>query len=119
MRRRCSLLAGGALVLVMAGTASAQEAANGAAAPSLQERLQPAPTRVELVPRSQPVARAAAPTANRPAQPMAPSNQSVALMVAGGALFVAGVIAGGDVGGLLMLGGAVVGAYGVYLHFIR
>jgi hypothetical protein len=50
---------------------------------------------------------------------MAPSGQSVALMVAGGALFVAGVIAGGDVGGLLMLGGAVVGAYGVYLHFVR
>src|SRR5262245_56417625 len=119
MRRRWSLLAGGALVLVMAGTASAQEAANAPAGPSLQDRLQPTPTRVELVPRNQPVASAAAPNANRPAKPMAPSNQSVALMVAGGALFVAGVIAGGDVGGVLMLGGAVAGAYGVYLHFIR
>ena len=117
MRRRWSVLAGGVLVLVMAGPASAQEPAN--ATPSLQERLQPTPTRVELVPRSQPVARNAGNAAKTPTQPMAPSGQSVALMVAGGALFVAGVIAGGDVGGLLMLGGAVVGAYGVYLHFVR
>jgi hypothetical protein len=114
--RRWSVLAGGVLVLVLAGTATAQEAGN---APTLQERLQPTPTRLELVPRSQPVTRADGAETKKAAQPMAPSNRSVALMVAGGALFVAGVIAAGDVGGVLMLGGAVVGAYGVYLHFIR
>jgi hypothetical protein len=115
--RRWSVLAGGVLMLVLAGTATAQEAGN--VAPTLQERLQPTPTRLELVPRSQPVTRTDAGDAKKPSQPMAPSNRSVALMVAGGALFVAGAIAGGDVGGVLMLGGAIVGAYGVYLHFIR
>jgi hypothetical protein len=44
-------------------------------------------------------------------------GQSVALMVAGGALFVAGAIVGNDAGTLLMVGGAVVGAYGLYLYF--
>ena len=114
--RRLGVLAGGALVLVMAASVSAQEPAQHE--PTLQDRLQPVTTRIELVPRTQPVTRTDAPVKSVP-QPMAPSGKSVALMVAGGTLFVAGVIAGGDVGGVLMLGGAVVGSYGVYLHFIK
>ncbi len=116
--RRLSVLAGGMLTMLLATTVSAQEAARPEQ-PTLQERLQPPPTRVELVPRTQPVTRSEAGKPSQPTQPMAPSNQSVALMLAGGVLFVAGAIAGGDAGGVLMLGGAVVGAYGVYLHFIR
>lgn len=54
-----------------------------------------------------------------PAPPavLAPSSQSRALMIAGAALFVAGILTNGDAGAVLMLAGAGVGAYGVYLHF--
>ncbi len=39
-----------------------------------------------------------------------------ALMVVGGALFVAGAIMGGDAGTVFMVGGAVIGAYGLYQY---
>jgi hypothetical protein len=39
------------------------------------------------------------------------------LMIAGGAAFVAGLIAGGDAGTILMIGGGAAGAYGLYLYF--
>lgn len=48
---------------------------------------------------------------------LAPSSRSRALMIAGAALFVAGILTDGDAGAVLMLAGAGVGAYGVYLHF--
>lgn len=38
-------------------------------------------------------------------------------MIAGGALLVAGLLIGGDAGTLVAVGGAVIGAYGLYLHF--
>jgi len=38
-------------------------------------------------------------------------------MIAGGALFVGGLIAGGTAGTVLMIGGGVVGAYGLILYF--
>lgn len=39
-----------------------------------------------------------------------------ALMIVGGAAFVAGLIIGGDAGTIVMLGGAGVGLYGLYLY---
>lgn len=45
------------------------------------------------------------------------NRAGVPLMVAGGAAFVAGIIAGGDAGTILMLGGAGVGAWGAYVYF--
>jgi hypothetical protein len=45
------------------------------------------------------------------------SRGGMPLMIAGGALFVAGLIAGGDAGTILMIGGGAVGAYGLYLYF--
>ena len=39
------------------------------------------------------------------------------LMIVGGALFVGGLLAGGDAGTLLIVAGAGIGAYGLYLHF--
>jgi hypothetical protein len=45
------------------------------------------------------------------------SRGAVPLMAAGGALFFAGLLIGDDLGTLLSVGGAVVGAYGVYLYF--
>jgi len=38
-------------------------------------------------------------------------------MVAGGALFVSGAIIGGDGGTILMVGGAGIGAFGLFVYF--
>lgn len=43
------------------------------------------------------------------------SRNSVALMVVGGAALVIGAVIGDDAGTLVMLGGAAVGLYGLYL----
>jgi hypothetical protein len=42
--------------------------------------------------------------------------QSTALMIVGGAGIVLGAILGGDSGNILMLGGGIVGLYGLYLY---
>ena len=44
-------------------------------------------------------------------------SEAVALMAAGAALLVAGAVIGGDAGTLVMVAGAGIGAYGVYLYF--
>jgi poly-gamma-glutamate capsule biosynthesis protein CapA/YwtB (metallophosphatase superfamily) len=44
------------------------------------------------------------------------AGQSIALMVVGGAAIVIGALAGDDTGTILILGGAVVGLYGLYLY---
>jgi|RhiMethySRZTD1v2_1073278.scaffolds.fasta_scaffold42175_3 hypothetical protein len=43
------------------------------------------------------------------------SKNSVALMIVGGAALVVGAVIGDDAGTLVMLGGAAVGLYGLYL----
>jgi hypothetical protein len=45
------------------------------------------------------------------------NRRGVPLMIAGGALFVAGAVVGDDAGTILMLGGAGVGAWGLYVYF--
>jgi hypothetical protein len=45
------------------------------------------------------------------------NRRGIPLMVAGGAAFVAGIIAGGDAGTILMLGGGGIGAWGLYVYF--
>ena len=50
-------------------------------------------------------------------QPAMPRGSGTGLIIAGGALFVAGLIVGGDPGTLLAVTGAAVGAYGLYLYF--
>lgn len=44
-------------------------------------------------------------------------RRGIPLMASGAALLVAGLLIGGDVGTLVALGGAVIGAYGVFLYF--
>ena len=44
-------------------------------------------------------------------------DAGVPFMIAGGVLFIAGAIAGGDAGTILMLGGAAAGAYGAFVYF--
>jgi hypothetical protein len=52
-----------------------------------------------------------------PVLPQARNRRGVPFMVAGGVLFLAGAIAGGDGGAILMIGGAGVGAYGAFVYF--
>ncbi len=114
MRRLWGLA--GLAVLLLSTEAAAQEATR--ATPSLQQRMTPAaPASIDAQPRWNAEQRKT--TTKQPNQPALPAvrGQSVALMVAGGALFVAGAIVGGDAGTLLMVGGAGVGAYGLYLYF--
>ena len=102
--------------LLWAAGAAAQQPEKPAA--SLQERMtSAAPASIYMQPRWNAEQRSV--TAKQPNQPVLAGarGQSVALMVAGGALFVAGAIVGSDAGTLLMVGGAVVGAYGIYLYF--
>jgi hypothetical protein len=42
--------------------------------------------------------------------------QSEVLMIVGGAIFLAGAIIGDDPGTIIMIGGAAVGIYGLYLY---
>jgi hypothetical protein len=110
----------GLFLVVFTSAVSAQTPAPAPASNegTLQQRLRtPAPTSVEAVPRvtAEEAARLSddKPTLTRPAA----RGQSVALMIAGGALFLAGVLVEGDAGAVLMVTGALVGAYGIYLHF--
>ena len=50
------------------------------------------------------------------ATPARHSDQPTALMIVGGAAFLAGAIIGGDAGTIIMVGGAAVGLYGLYLY---
>ncbi len=43
-------------------------------------------------------------------------TSSTALMIVGGAAFLAGAIIGDDAGTIIMVGGAAVGLYGLYLY---
>ena len=43
-------------------------------------------------------------------------TNSTALMIVGGAAFVAGALIDGDAGTLIMVGGAAIGLYGLYLY---
>jgi hypothetical protein len=115
---RYRILALFVFLLSAAPAAFAQEAAPidaSPAKPSLQQRLMPdnaaallAPAQAEVVVE----AREVAPAAN-----MAPSGTGTGLMIAGAALFVAGLIVGDDAGTLLAVTGAAIGAYGLYLYF--
>ncbi|HJR64111.1 MAG TPA: hypothetical protein VJ803_10430 [Gemmatimonadaceae bacterium] len=71
---------------------------------------------------------AAASTAFRPpASPFAPAPVNYAarltrdqqLMIIGGAIFLVGAIIGDDAGTVIMVGGAGVGLYGLYLYLER
>ena len=44
------------------------------------------------------------------------ASNSSALMIVGGAAFLAGAIIGDDAGTIIMVGGAAVGLYGLYLY---
>lgn len=86
-----------------------------AAAPSAAEVLQPTMASALFAPHSS-FASLAEPAPGPGPRVAARGGSGVPLMAAGGVLFVAGAIIGGDAGVLLMVGGAGVGAYGVYQY---
>ena len=107
-----------ALLLGAAPIAYAQETAlqqNDNQQVTLQQRLMPEHAAALLTPAPAVVREAGATqpaVANLPA-----SGSGTGLMIAGAALFVAGLIVGDDAGTLLAVSGAAIGAYGLYLYF--
>src|SRR5438552_2077850 len=120
-------------VLLSARGASAQASASVDANGVVVEQQEPAVTPAQTPAQQlQPQAASALLTApapsvaqlseskNVPSQPArAPHRHGpgFGLMVAGGALFVAGLLVGGGAGTAMAIGGAVVGAYGLYVYF--
>lgn len=105
------------LVTAMPAAVSAQEAPAAPAEdskPTLQQRLMPEPTAKLLAPA--PATAVSEPEAAQPLM-MQRRGSGVGLMIAGGALFVAGLIVGDDAGTVLAVTGAAIGAYGLYLYF--
>ena len=117
MRYRMFALLG--LLLSAAPAAYAQEAAQPSDEThntTLQQRLMPENAASLLAPAPLDLREN---VANQPAQPvtMAASGSGVGLMIAGAALFVAGLIVGDDAGTVLAVTGAAIGAYGLYVYF--
>ena len=120
MRRIGSVV--GVLVLLIAAPVSAQEQTAppvNSTPVTLQQKLEPPPApSLDLVPRVGLERKLTdLPADDVVSQPLGSRGRSIGLMIAGGALFVAGAIVGGDAGTILMVGGAGIGAYGLYLHF--
>lgn len=108
-----------AMLIALPAALSAQEPAVAPSAdqnkPTLQQRLMPESTAKLLAP-----APAVAETESKTEtlQPaVAARGAGVGLMIAGGALFVAGLIIGGDAGTVVAVAGAAIGAYGLYQYF--
>jgi hypothetical protein len=118
MRNRISALF--VLLLIVLPTALSAQEPNAAPSadenkPTLQQRLMPENAAKLLAP-----APAVAETENKTetTQPMvAARGAGVGLMIAGGALFLAGLIIGGDAGTVVAVAGAAIGAYGLYQYF--
>ena len=83
--------------------------------PTLQQRLVPEGTAQLLAPapadRIEKAAEQPAVLATRP------PGRGTGYIIAGGALFVAGLLIGDDAGTIVAVAGAAVGAYGLYLYF--
>lgn len=98
--------------------AAEQSAAEQSAAPvatSLREQLMPSAVTLAV---TAPATRENTDAARPLVPPVAAARGAgLPLMIAGGALFVAGLIAGGDGGTVLVIAGAGIGAYGLYLYF--
>lgn len=107
-----------ALLLAAAPAAQAQETAlqqNDEQKTPLHQRLMPESAAALFTPAPLALREDAA---NQPAVTNMPASGSgTGLMIAGAALFVAGLIVGDDAGTLLAVSGAAIGAYGLYLYF--
>lgn len=108
-----------ALLLSAAPAAYAQEAAVQSGEekhrPTLQERLVPEGTAQLLAPAPADLLEKA--EAQPALMAARPRGTGTGLIIAGGALFVAGLLIGDDAGTVLAVTGAAIGAYGLYLYF--
>lgn len=117
MRVRMSMLF--ALLLLAAPAAFAQDArvtSDEPAKPTLQERLMPEAASALLAPVKSEEPRTAA-AEGEVASAVQTRGTGTGLMIAGGALFVAGLLIGDDAGTVLAVAGAAIGAYGLYIYF--
>jgi hypothetical protein len=123
MHARSSLILTAITIAVMSGSAAAQSAkpsvANTAPATPAQ-MLQPHSASPLLAPVDL-RADVALLHATKPAQPQpvmaGHHGPGFGLLIAGGALFVAGLLTGGTAGTVMDLAGAGIGAYGLYVYF--
>ncbi len=109
-----------ALLLSAASAAYAQEAAVQSpkaddGRPTLQQRLVPEGTAQLLAPA--PADRVEKAEEQPAALAMRPRGAGTGLIIAGGALFIAGLLIGDDAGTVVAVAGAAIGAYGLYLYF--
>lgn len=108
------------VLAILPGQADAQAAFSGSSpVPSFQSvaRIQPAigPTIEQAAVGIRPaVALDAAASTQRRSSNRSGINRNVVLMIVGGATMVAGGIIGGDTGTIFMVGGAVIGLWGLY-----
>ena len=102
------------VLLISAGPARAQERAPTTAAATPMTAAQHLAPAASLLFAPATLERSTTPVL---AMPALSRNDGLGMMIAGGALFVAGLVVGGDAGTLMAVGGAGVGAYGLYLYF--
>jgi len=102
------------------GTTTSNDSSTSPQASEL--RSPPTGAAQSLAPRSDALVAGVRPVAVNPAPPPVPAplpgagdtSQNRALMIVGGAALVVGAIIGGRAGTIVMVGGAVVGLYGLY-----
>jgi len=90
----------------------APQAAGRDFSPSMQDRLMADGSMILL---ASPVMDASATHAGAFQPAMATRGTAAAYMITGGALFIAGLIIGGDAGTAVAIGGGALGAYGIFL----
>ena len=80
---------------------------------SMRDRLMPTQAAVTLTSHAQPIVL----KSNTIEPVMINRGGGMGYMLAGAALFVAGLVVDGDAGTIMVLAGAGIGAYGLYVHF--
>lgn len=120
------------VMLTLAVPAGAQTDTADVASPARASTVEtaeaaPGPAALRLAPAPQAVRTALSDGARRTllgnvrppavALPQARDRGGIPYMAAGGALFVAGAIAGDTAGALMMVGGGVIGSYGIFRYF--
>jgi hypothetical protein len=130
MIRRFGPIALLALIAIAAPPAARTQEVATVPAPTLAPAALPAVTETANTPAAQPAVggptldgatigfhRAAAQTTHGPVTVAAThSSNSAALMIVGGVAFLAGAVISGDAGTIIMIGGAGIGLYGLYLY---
>ena len=108
-----------ALVLPSAARAQTVASAQSSSMPVVTASVQ-APSGPTLDDATVGIRHSADQSATTPANVGAPAvrhgDQATTLMIVGGAALLAGAVIGGNAGTIIMVGGAVVGLYGLYLY---